>query len=585
MSRHLGLIIGVNQYQDSTFEPLQFAENDARALAQWLVNTKGGRWSPPDMQLVQGTLATRELVTSLIVQTCINITGPGDIVLIYFAGHAFVDEKSGEGYLALTNTRYQDTTTGIHLSSLAQQVIGRSRAAHILFILDCFQTGRVWNMRRSTPYDTKPLLGPALLNVLQQQKNRLFLCSCRGNEFVSETGERGLGTLAHRMIVGLCGSASDPATGNIAIRPLHTYLFNNLGEQQRPQLFGQDQPPLVLVENMSPPSQLQQSSPAVPRSTGPFAAPTAAKTQTGNQPVAQAPAPSARISTSHAAVNQHRQQQCQLILAQAQQHLQAQNYAEAFNLVEQVLQINPGDPSALLFKAQLFAAAERYQEALAVVEQLVQIDANNPLAWSTRAIILTNIGQHQAALVAIEHSLELDANNPESYLVKTKITANIAAVQTGNGTSRQQPNQPSTLSKKQRGPSSFLIGMAIQVIGFVMGSVGSVLPIFQPKLPIMIGLLLVSIGLALLCVNSARGPYCYGARRLLPILLISLVAGGLLGILYKFGSTKILQEIAVHPNMLVPMLFLGGWLAAATLLPLLMGFGGLLSGLVFNRTK
>src|SRR5512146_2742751 len=99
MSRHLGLIIGVNQYQDSTFEPLQFAENDARALAQWLVNTKGGRWSPPDMQLVQGSHATRELVTSLIIQTSLHLADPGDIVLIYFAGHAFLDEKSGEGYL------------------------------------------------------------------------------------------------------------------------------------------------------------------------------------------------------------------------------------------------------------------------------------------------------------------------------------------------------------------------------------------------------------------------------------------------------------------------------------------------------
>ncbi|GCE16361.1 hypothetical protein KDK_01610 [Dictyobacter kobayashii] len=44
--RHIGLIIGVNQYQDSAFRPLQFAENDARALAQWLVNNKGANGLP-----------------------------------------------------------------------------------------------------------------------------------------------------------------------------------------------------------------------------------------------------------------------------------------------------------------------------------------------------------------------------------------------------------------------------------------------------------------------------------------------------------------------------------------------------------
>lgn len=62
MSRRLGLIIGVNNYSDTTFQPLQFAENDARALAQWLVNAKGGAWSPGDVQLVQGTHATKELI-------------------------------------------------------------------------------------------------------------------------------------------------------------------------------------------------------------------------------------------------------------------------------------------------------------------------------------------------------------------------------------------------------------------------------------------------------------------------------------------------------------------------------------------
>src|SRR5438270_287455 len=121
MSRHVGLIIGINHYQDSTFRPLQFAENDAKALAQWLVNSKGGKWSPPDVQLVQGQHATRELAQSLITRLCTKVAEQGDIVLIYFAGHAFLDEKTGEGYLALANTRNQDhpRLIGQHQPSLS----------------------------------------------------------------------------------------------------------------------------------------------------------------------------------------------------------------------------------------------------------------------------------------------------------------------------------------------------------------------------------------------------------------------------------------------------------------------------------
>src|SRR5436305_15120118 len=98
MARRLGLVIGVNSYQDTAFQPLQYAETDARGLAQWLVNTKGGNWAPADVQLVQGAYATSELIESLAIQMCVNNVGPGDLVFVYFAGHAFLDEVTGEGY-------------------------------------------------------------------------------------------------------------------------------------------------------------------------------------------------------------------------------------------------------------------------------------------------------------------------------------------------------------------------------------------------------------------------------------------------------------------------------------------------------
>src|SRR5712691_8488276 len=141
MGRRLGLIVGVNSYQDTAFRPLQYAETDARAIAQWLVNTQGGNWSPSDVQLVQGAYATSELVETLITQLCVNVAGPGDLVFVYFAGHAFLDGVNGEGYLALANTRFQQPNTGIHLPTLTQKSMGRSRAAHVVFMLDCFQTG------------------------------------------------------------------------------------------------------------------------------------------------------------------------------------------------------------------------------------------------------------------------------------------------------------------------------------------------------------------------------------------------------------------------------------------------------------
>ncbi|GCE16362.1 hypothetical protein [Dictyobacter kobayashii] len=157
------------------------------------------------MQLVQGQHATKELIESLITQIYLHKAEEGDSILLYFAGHAFIDERSGEGYLALTNSRYQDLSTCLSLHSFAQHVLTHSRASQVLCIFDCFQTGQIWNMRRTSPYDSKPLLGNSVLSILQSQPNRLFMSSCRGNERAPEAGERGLGPLAHQMILGLCG--------------------------------------------------------------------------------------------------------------------------------------------------------------------------------------------------------------------------------------------------------------------------------------------------------------------------------------------------------------------------------------------
>ncbi|HLQ29592.1 MAG TPA: caspase family protein [Ktedonobacteraceae bacterium] len=597
MARRLGLIIGVNSYQDTAFRPLQRAETDARAIAQWLVNTQGGNWSPSDVQLVQGTYATRELVETLITLLCVNVAGPGDLVLVYFAGHAFLDEMNGEGYLALANTLYQQPTTGIHLSSLAQQTMGHSHAAHVVFMLDCFQTGKVWGMRRSTPYDTRPLLGPTLLNALQQSGDRLIFCSCRGNEFAAETSEKNLGVLTYRMIVGLCGPASDPVTKQITLQRLHAFLFSSVDEQRRPQLFGQERTPLVLVGEMpQQPNTFQASGQLSPFQSGqlpstfsagiPNAPPTNAQPTTSGiltaQPLQNATA-TAQMSptTSGQLMLSAAEQQCTMLLRQARHLIQMQNPAEAFTTVEQALQIVPTNVSALILKAQLLGSVARSQEALYAIEQVLQLDNNNALAWSVRAALLTNTGQHQLALQTIEHSLELDPNNPETYSIKTSIMGHAAASQR-RGSSRKLTYQ------KRGGPASFFIGTGLQILGLLLGAAGAVLPVLVPSSPIMAAFVLQSLGLALICVNAARTSYLYGFVRFLLTLVTSglagaaLAAGVILGGVNHIGTGRIYVMVQHNTALLLPLLFLGLWLALATALPPLLALFGFIGGLMLG---
>lgn len=602
MGRRLGLIIGVNSYQDTNFQPLHYAENDARAIAQWLVNTKGGNWSPPDVQHVQGAYATHELIESLITRMCIDTAGPGDLVFVYFAGHAFVDQYSGEGFLALANTDAQQPETAIHLASLAQQCMSRSRAAHIIFLLDCFQNGHAWNSRRSTSFDAQPLLGPRILNGLQQTGDRFIICSCRGNESAPEAGEKNLGIFTYRMILGLCGPASDPATKQITLQKLHAFLSRALGEQQRPQLFGQERTPLVLVGDMSAPTPPVSAVPAQsptsaampPTQTGQSSTTqntSFAKTQTSTlapafqqssptTPFAQPVTTTGQLSptTSGQLVLSETEQQTAMLLRQARHLIQMQNPAEAFNVVEQVLQMTPSNVPALILKAQLLGSAGRSEEALYIVELVLQLDANNALAWSLRAALLTNTGQYQAALQSVERSLELDPNNTETYSIKTSIMGRIAS--DNSKENKRGVKQPSG------GPESFFRSAGVYIVGLLIGIAGTVLPIFQPHLPIQLAFVLQSVGLALLCVVAARGSYLYGFHRFFFTLFMSGLTAGILGAaafiggVNKIGQGRIYTTLQNHPDLLTPLLLCGIWLAAAAALPLLLALFALIAGLI-----
>ncbi len=613
MSRHLGLIIGINQYQDTTLQSLQYAENDARALAQWLVNTQGGNWSPPDVQLVQGQHATKQVIEMLLSQIFVQKAEAGDVLLLYFAGHAFIDEQTAEGYLLAANSVSNDITTCISVRALTQQIMQRSAASHILCILDCFQNKYAWDVQRTFPYDSKPLLSSTTLSSLQQQQNRLFMCSCRGNASVPEHGERGLGLFMHRLILGVCGPASESTSGNVTLSKLHAYLFNTSEEQYRPQLFGQQTTPLILVGQLpetgvstaGDTSQLQPTAATLPRAglhipatpktqysggllknAAPFAA-----TPTASMPVPTTTAIPAEPSTSGhmltSALTQHRQQQTQQFIEQAQQFLQIPDFPNALTNTEKALQISPDNVQALTLYGQLQGAIGNFPAALTAIDHLLQIDPNNALGWSMRAVALNNIGQNEAALSAIEHSLELDGNNPETYTIKNNIMTNIAVAQNQQqGYTNVYPNTPSqsTTQTAARG-RLFAIDLGLRVLGLLLGIIGLALLIAVHALPAFVGLLIASIGLALICVAATRGAFRLGIASFALTLVLSLIIVALLGGGYKLGYTKIENQLTLHPSLLVSSVFAVAWLVAAAVLPFLLALVSLVLGFIMHARR
>ena len=593
MGKRLGLIIGINTYQDSAFQPLQFAENDARALAQWLANSRGGNWNPSELQLLLGEQATSELTEALIMQLCLNVADQGDLVFLYFAGHAFLDETNGEGYLAFANTHYQQPTTGLSIHSLFNKAVLRSRATQIVLVLDCFQTGLLWSKRRTSPFDFKPLPGPILLNALKQTQGRLLYCSCRGNEYALEVGGKNVGTLLYNMIVGFSGPAIDPISGQTTLQNLHAFLSNSLDEQHQPQVFGHVQRPIVLVGDMPPllngQENISTSSLSSPAQYSPLVSPSISnqpaeylqQSSVGIAGAQMSPSTSGQLAIE--LLEQNRKQQCMKLLNQARQHVQMQNISEALNTIENILQMAPDYIDALILKGQLLGTIGFFQDALHVANQVVQLDPSNALGWSMGAALLANMGQLQEASAAIERSIALNPNNPEALAIRDKILTNLSR----NPLVEQDAKSESTTTStgKQGGAKSFLIGAVIQILALFVGAIGASILIVRPQLPIIIAFLLESLALAILCVYAARGAYLYGIKRFLFTFVITLLALGILGGLYRFGYHWFTNKVIAFPPLIVPVLFLGLWLVAAAFLPLFTALGGLISGSIIGKRR
>ncbi|WP_052889048.1 caspase family protein [Thermogemmatispora carboxidivorans] len=603
MGRRLGLLIGINQYQDSCFQPLRYAETDARAIAHWLMNSRGGRWNSSDVQLLLGAQATRQRIEQYLTQLCLQAAGPDDTLFFYFAGHAFLDEGRAEGYLALADTFYQQPASGLQLATTLLQLLGRSPARAIVCILDCFQTGRLWGQRRASPFDCKPLPGPMLLAALQQLPNRFLLCSCRGNEFAPEQGEQNVGMLTHRLLLGLCGGAADPTSGQIIFQRLALYLQQSLGEQQRPQLFGQGLGPVVLVGE-----EKKTETPAAAAARigiGPDGdQPGLQQQPIGPRPAMQAvphppqaPTGIAQLSPQQPALPMAAsiaEQQAALLLQQARALLQQQRTADALSHLEQVLQLMPTNTEALLLKGQLLGTAGRFAEAMQAVEQVLHQEPGNALAWSMRAALLANLGQFEEALQAVERSLSLDPHNAETQTIRSAILVKMAVAQTPASpagapslSSSAGPTSPATAgSPTGRGRGSrprgraLLMSLVLQVIGLGLGLLGAWLAIKYPGAPGVLPLTIEGLGLALLSANALSGCYFDGFWRFLPIPLMSLLATALpvYLLLTQSGRTRLAALVEADPRGFTAIQFAVLWFGMAAVLPLLLALVGLLSG-------
>jgi len=249
MQHRYALIVGIDNYTDTShFIPLRFAQADARALYELLIDPERGGWKPGEVTFLAGDATTREEIESQLRDLCLVRAQAGDLVLFYFAGHAFLDPAARDGYLALKTTLADRPATGLRVPTFVDHYLSASKASNMLAILDIARAGTGWRQQEDLAA-VGPLFGQALLDLARRQ-GRVMITSQRSSETSPREMEHGHGIFMAHLLDAIEGKAANPLTGRITLGTLYDYLAETMSGDmaQYPRKFGCEYGSMMLIE-------------------------------------------------------------------------------------------------------------------------------------------------------------------------------------------------------------------------------------------------------------------------------------------------------------------------------------------------
>jgi hypothetical protein len=132
--RH-AFVVGVDRFADASFEPLQWAEADARAVADAL-DTSGDAWA---VELVTGETGRDDLLAGL--DRFLDALGPEDTAMIYVSSHGVVDYVDGrpQRFMVTADTIAGDLgATAVEVQDLLARVDQAQPRWKVVVLATCF---------------------------------------------------------------------------------------------------------------------------------------------------------------------------------------------------------------------------------------------------------------------------------------------------------------------------------------------------------------------------------------------------------------------------------------------------------------
>jgi tetratricopeptide (TPR) repeat protein len=245
--RGYALVIGISNYKnlDAT-QQLEFAESDAAAILRTLISPEGGAFPAENVKTLIGPNATLANIRDALENWLPAKAQADDRVVVFFAGHGFVEK--GRGYLAPYDVDPdQLATTGYPMSAVGDVLATKVKARWKVLLTDACHSGKVNAETTNEALDQQFSSLPA---------NFLTLTATTEREQSHEDRKlgSGFGFFSYFLSEGMAGHAdNDPCDGRITADEIVEYVRSNVrrharekGVFQTPTARGDYEPDMLL---------------------------------------------------------------------------------------------------------------------------------------------------------------------------------------------------------------------------------------------------------------------------------------------------------------------------------------------------
>ena len=219
--RSYALVVGVAQYKSlPASAQLEYPERDAESIYSILISPEGGNFKAEHVHKLIGPKATLANLRQELETWLPSVARENDRVVIYFAGHGFVN--AGKAYLAPYDIEKDHvTTTGYPMDTLSTVVGSKIKAKWKVLLTDSCHSGSI------NPEADIATINGSLKN-LERSLFSLTASRDRERSYESKDWGGGHGIFTYYVVKGLEGAADESHDGVVTADELAEYVHREV---------------------------------------------------------------------------------------------------------------------------------------------------------------------------------------------------------------------------------------------------------------------------------------------------------------------------------------------------------------------